>query len=82
MSLPTLMMVGDEDDHCLRPSISLKKTLPAAGLLVLPKPGRILNLDELDTFNRFVAVFLAQVEAGQWPERDPRAIPAQIMKTA
>ena len=82
MRVPTLVMVGDEDDHCLQPGIFLKKTLPASGLLVLPKTGHTLNLEEPDTFNRFVADFLAQVEAGQWPLRDPRAIPAQIMKTA
>jgi len=82
MRVPTLVMVGDEDDHCLQPGIFLKKTLPASGLLVLPKTGHTLNLEEPDIFNRFVADFLAQVEAGQWPLRDPRAIPAQIMKTA
>ncbi len=82
MQVPTLVMVGDEDDHCLLPGIFLKKTWPAAGLVVLPKTGHTLNLEEPDTFNRFVADFLAQVEAGQWPVRDPRAIPAQIMKTA
>ena len=82
MRVPTLVMVGDEDDHCLQPGIFLKKTLPASGLLVLPKTGHTLNLEEPDTFNRFVADFLAQVEAGQWPLRDLRAIPAQIMKTA
>jgi len=82
MRVPTLVMVGDEDDHCLQPGIFLKKTLPASGLLVLPKTGHTLNLEEPDIFNRFVADFLAQVEAGQWPLRDPRASPAQIMKTA
>ena len=82
MRVPTLVMVGDEDDHCLQPGIFLKKTLPASGLLVLPKTGHTLNLEEPDIFNRFVADFLAQVEAGQWPLRDLRAIPAQIMKTA
>ena len=82
MMVPTLVMVGDEDDHCLQPGIFLKKTLPASGLLVLPKTGHTLNLEEPESFNRFVADFLAQVEAGQWPVRDPRAIPAQIMKTA
>ena len=81
MMVPTLVMVGDEDDHCLQPGIFLKKTLPASGLLVLPKTGHTLNLEEPDIFNRFVADFLAQVEARHWPLRDPRAIAAQIMKT-
>ena len=81
MTLPVLVMVGDEDDHCLQPGIFLKKTLPAAGLLILPKTGHTLNLEEPEYFNRFVGDFIGLAEAGRWPVRDPRAIPAQIMKT-
>lgn len=81
MHVPTLVMVGDEDDHCLQPGIFLKKMVPACGLVVLPKTGHTLNLEEPEHFNRFVGDFIAQVEAGRWPERDPRAVPAQIMKT-
>ena len=40
MNVPTLVMVGDEDDHCLQPGIFLKKTIPACGLCGLPRrPG-------------------------------------------
>jgi pimeloyl-ACP methyl ester carboxylesterase len=81
MAVPTLVVTGDEDDHCLQPGIFLKKTVPACGLLVLPKTGHTLNLEEPEHFNRFVSDFIAQVEAGRWPPRDPRAIPTQIMKT-
>jgi pimeloyl-ACP methyl ester carboxylesterase len=81
MSVPTLVMTGDEDDHCLQPGIYLKKTIPACGLVVLPKTGHTLNLEEPDLFNRFVADFIALAEAGRWMPRDPRAVPAQIMKT-
>jgi len=81
MPVPVLVVVGDEDDHCLQPGIFMKKTIPACGLLVLPKTGHTLNLEEPDHFNRFVGDFIAQVEAGRWPPRDPRATPAQIMKT-
>jgi pimeloyl-ACP methyl ester carboxylesterase len=81
MPVPVLIIVGDEDDHCLQPGIFMKKTIPASGLLVLPKTGHTLNLEEPDHFNRFVGDFIAQVEAGRWPPRDPRATPAQIMKT-
>jgi len=52
------------------------------GLLVLPKTGHTLNLEEPEHFNRFVGDFIALVEAGRWPPRDPRAVPAQIMKTS
>jgi len=81
MPVPTLIMVGDEDDHCLQPGIFLKRVIPAAGLAVLPKTGHTLNLEEPELFNRLLAEFLAMVEAGKWHPRDPRASPAEIMKT-
>ncbi|SON56799.1 2-hydroxy-6-oxononadienedioate/2-hydroxy-6-oxononatrienedioate hydrolase [Hartmannibacter diazotrophicus] len=81
MMVPTLVMVGDEDDHCLKPGLFLKRVLPAAGLAILPKTGHTLNLEEPIFFNLLLADFLAQVEAGRWGERDPRANPAQIMRT-
>ncbi|GGF61223.1 alpha/beta hydrolase [Azorhizobium oxalatiphilum] len=82
MMVPTLVMVGDEDDHCLQPGIYLKKTIPACGLSVFPKAGHTLNLEEPALFNAQLAEFIAQVEAGKWLVRDPRAIPGQIMRTS
>jgi pimeloyl-ACP methyl ester carboxylesterase len=81
MQVPTLVVVGDEDDHCLQPGIFLKKTLPACGLSVFPKTGHTLNLEEPAAFNALLAEFIAQVEAGHWLPRDPRALPGQIMRT-
>lgn len=81
MAAPLLVMVGDEDDHCLQPGIFLKKTVPACGLAVLPKTGHTLNLEEPELFNRLLSEFVAQVEAGRWGPRDPRANPAEIMRT-
>jgi pimeloyl-ACP methyl ester carboxylesterase len=82
-SLPTpvLIMVGDEDDHCIQPGVFLKKAIPRSGLAILPKSGHTLNLEEPELFNRLVAEFIAQVEADRWEARDPRANPAQIMRT-
>jgi pimeloyl-ACP methyl ester carboxylesterase len=82
MNVPTLVMVGDEDDHCLQPGIFLKKTIPACGLSVFPKTGHTLNLEEPAAFNTLLAEFIAQVEAGRWLTRDPRALPGQIMRTS
>jgi pimeloyl-ACP methyl ester carboxylesterase len=81
MMVPTLVVVGDEDDHCLQPGIFLKKTIPACGLSVFPKTGHTLNLEEPGAFNALLAEFIAQVEAGHWLPRDPRALPGQIMRT-
>jgi len=82
MTVPTLIVVGDEDDHCLQPGIFLKKTLPAAGLAVLPKSGHTMNVEEPALFNQLVAEFFATVSQNRWLPRDPRAMPAQIMKTS
>ncbi|MXX99592.1 MAG: alpha/beta hydrolase [Chloroflexi bacterium] len=82
IAAPTLIVSGDEDDHCLQPGIFLKRTIPACGLAVLPKTGHTINLEEPELFNRLLAGFLASVEAGGWRERDPRADPNQIMRTS
>jgi pimeloyl-ACP methyl ester carboxylesterase len=82
MTVPALVMVGDEDDHCLQPGIFLKKTLPAAGLAILPKTGHTLNLEEPELFNSLLREFIAMVEAGRWLPRDPRADPGEVMKTS
>lgn len=81
MRIPTLIIVGDEDDHCLQPGIFLKRSIPASGLLILPKTGHTINLEEPMVFNRFVEDFIHTCEAGRWSERDPRAMPSEIMKT-
>lgn len=81
MMVPTLVMAGDEDDHCLQTSIYLKKTIPACGMVVFPKTGHTLNLEEPELFNSFLSEFFAQVEAGAWAKRDPRADPGQVMRT-
>ena len=81
MRVPLLVMSGDEDDHCLRPGLFLKATVPASGLAVLPKAGHTLNLEEPELFNRLLAEFLAQGEARRWGPRDPRADPGEIMRT-
>ncbi len=81
MQVPTLVVVGDEDDHCIQPGVFMKQAIPSAGLLILPKTGHTLNLEEPDRFNLFVAEFIALAEAGRWTARDPRAMSAEIMKT-
>jgi pimeloyl-ACP methyl ester carboxylesterase len=82
MTVPTLVVAGDEDDQTLLPGIFLKRTLPACGLLVLPKTGHTINLEEPEAFNRAVVEFLAHVSAGRWGQRDPRARPDEILKTS
>jgi pimeloyl-ACP methyl ester carboxylesterase len=81
LETPVLVMTGDEDDHCIQPGLFLKRTIARSGLAVFPKSGHTLNLEEPELFNRLVSEFIAQVEAGRWGPRDPRANPAQVMRT-
>ena len=69
MDVPTLVIVGDEDDPCLEPSLFLKRTIPRSGMLIIPQTGHACNLEEPQLFNESIAEFLAQVEAGRWGVR-------------
>jgi pimeloyl-ACP methyl ester carboxylesterase len=71
LEVPTLIVTGDEDDPCLEPGLFLKRTIRTAGLLVLPKTGHTINLEEPEAFNRAVLDFLTAVEAGRWLPRNP-----------
>ncbi len=73
ISVPVLVLVGDEDEGCLEPALMLKRTIPTAGLAVLPRTGHTANLEEPDVFNRAVDGFLASVARGAWRPRDPRS---------
>jgi pimeloyl-ACP methyl ester carboxylesterase len=72
MRLPALIVSGDEDEPCLDASLWLKRVLPGAGLAMLPRTGHAINLEEPAAFNALCEAFFHQVEAGRWPERDPR----------
>jgi proline iminopeptidase len=74
LTTPALIVVGDEDERCIEPSLFLKKTIAASGLVMMPKTGHVVNLEEPDLFNQAVGDFLARVDAGRWPPRDPRSI--------
>jgi pimeloyl-ACP methyl ester carboxylesterase len=78
LTVPTLIVTGDEDWPCLLPGILMKQNIPSAALSVIPNSGHAINIEEPDEYNRIVGAFIAQVEAGRWPQRDPRAISASI----
>jgi proline iminopeptidase len=75
-TVPTLIVVGDEDEPCLEPSFLMKHWIPTSGLVVFPKTGHVCNQEEPAMFNEAVADFIARVEAGRWPARDPRSVRA------
>jgi pimeloyl-ACP methyl ester carboxylesterase len=82
LQVPTLIMVGDEDESCLDPSLFMKRTIPASGLVVLPKTGHNLNLEEPALFNAACQDFFLRAGAGQWKPRDPRAVSTSFMGVA
>ena len=69
LKVPTLIVNGDEDDWCLESGLYLKRTIPAAGLWIVPKTGHTVNLEEPSLFNAQLAEFFAMVEAGRWGAR-------------
>ncbi|HET8672877.1 MAG TPA: alpha/beta hydrolase, partial [Thermoleophilaceae bacterium] len=78
MSVPVLVLAGDEDDGCLDADLMLKRTIPSAGLAILPRTGHTCNLEEPDVFNSTVERFLDAVEAGTWGMRDPRSLSRSV----
>ncbi|MGP7999568.1 MAG: alpha/beta fold hydrolase [Streptosporangiaceae bacterium] len=74
VTVPVLVLAGDEDEGCLDTALMLKRAIPAAGLAILPRTGHTANLEEPDVFNAAVDRFLAAVQRGAWRPRDPRSV--------
>jgi pimeloyl-ACP methyl ester carboxylesterase len=78
MTTPLLVIVGDEDVGALDASLMLKRTVPSAGLAVLPRTGHTLNLEEPARFNQLVDDFVASVDRDDWPVRDSRSLTTSL----
>ena len=72
LTVPTLIMVGDEDDASIEPAIFLKRNISGSGLVVFRQSGHAINLEEPDIFNWSVLDFLTSVEAGKWATHEPQ----------
>lgn len=79
IEVPTLIVTGDEDDPCLEPALLMKRSIPTAGLVVLPQAGHTINLEDPDAFNRTLLEFFMRVETGRWGRRDTRSIGTGIL---
>ncbi|MCL4535784.1 MAG: alpha/beta hydrolase [Bacteroidetes bacterium] len=66
LTMPTLIVVGDEDEACVEASLFMKRCIPRSGLVTFPQSGHVINLEDPDAFNRAVLDFLTLVEAGGW----------------
>jgi pimeloyl-ACP methyl ester carboxylesterase len=64
--LPLLVLVGDEDDWCLEASVFIKRMVPTAGLVVIPRSGHTITSEEPAAFNAALADLIANAEAGKW----------------
>jgi pimeloyl-ACP methyl ester carboxylesterase len=65
-AVPLLVIVGDEDESCIDGSVFLKRTVPTAGLLVIPRSGHNIPAEEPAAVNAALAEFFAAAEAGRW----------------
>ena len=66
LEVPTLLLVGDEDEPCINPTLFMKRHIPNSGLAVFPQSGHTINLEEPALFNQTVQDFLSAVEANRW----------------
>jgi pimeloyl-ACP methyl ester carboxylesterase len=78
LTVPTLILTGDEDWPCLQPGLLMKQAIPSAALCVMPNCGHTINIEDPDEFNRLIGAFVVQVGCARWPMRDPRALSASI----
>lgn len=73
LSLPLLIIVGDEDDLCLDGSVFLKRTVQTSALAVIPRAGHTITSEEPAAVNAALAEMFAAVEANAWlSHRSPR----------
>ena len=69
MKIPVLVMTGDEDDPCIKPSLFIKESIPSAGLTMFPRSGHAINLEEPQLFNASVTEFINHSGASYWGPR-------------
>ena len=79
ITVPTLIITGDEDWACLEPGLLMKSMISSAGLVVMPNCGHTINLEDPDAYNRHLDDFFTAAELGKWPLRDPRATVTVIL---
>lgn len=79
LTVPTMIINGDEDEPCLDVGLFMKRAIPSASLVLLPNSGHTINLEEPDMFNMFCSDFFHKVESGRWPLRDSRSVGRGIL---
>ena len=58
LRVKTLVVVGDDDAGCRKPSEFLERVLPDSRLVVVPRTGHAVNQEEPAEFNRLCLAFI------------------------
>ena len=80
LTVPTLVVNGDEDDPCLDAGLLMKRAIASSALVLLPRTGHLCNLEEPALYNQACGDFMARVEGGRWEMRDPRSMTKSIIE--
>jgi len=75
LSVPTLLIVGEQDEPCVKVHRFIADTIPGARHVVIPGVGHLTNLEAPDAFNRAVSTFLREAarRATRATTRRPRS---------
>ena len=63
LSMPTLVITGEQDRPILKPSMAMAETIPGAELAVIPEAGHSPQFENPDAWWDAVSTFLARVVA-------------------
>ena len=69
MTVPGLVIVGDEDGSAVESGQFLQQASPAIRLAVAPATGHLVNLEEPDLLHRLIEDFYDAVESKTWRPR-------------
>ena len=61
----------DEDEWCVDASIYLRRIVPTAGLVVVPRTGHTVTSEEPGKFNAALEELFADAERGRWLSHKP-----------
>jgi pimeloyl-ACP methyl ester carboxylesterase len=65
-AVPLLVLLGDEDAPCIDGSLFLKRTVPTAGLQMIPRAGHTITSEEPAAVNASLEQLFAASESGSW----------------
>lgn len=73
LTMPVLVMVGDQDKPAFEPSVFIQRHARHCGLAVFPNTGHTLPVEEPHLFNVLADGFFAAVDNGRWGSWNAKA---------